>query len=78
LDHGFVEVVPPPLARLPVQAATGGGEDPWVEAATRRSNAREERNRVTSSAPISAGWRFPWKKMYRLIQAMYASSVLRL
>ena len=26
-------------------------------------------------APISIGWRLPWKKMYRLIQWMYAFSV---
>jgi hypothetical protein len=42
----------------------------WVEAATWPSTAREERKRVTSGAPISAGWRLAWKKkMYRLIHA---------
>jgi hypothetical protein len=78
LDHGFVEVVPLPLARLTVQVATARGEHPWVEALTLPSTARNERNRVISGAPISIGWRLPWKKMYRLIQATYASSVLRL
>jgi hypothetical protein len=36
------------------------------------------RNAVTSGAPISAGWRLAWKKMYRLIQWTYAFSVRRL
>ena len=34
-----------------------------VEAATLPSTAREVRKPVTSGAPISAGWRLPWKKM---------------
>jgi hypothetical protein len=41
----------------------------WVEAATRPSTARALRNPVTSGAPSSAGWRLPWKRMNRRIQA---------
>jgi hypothetical protein len=40
-----------------------------VEAATWPSTASEVRKLVTSGAPISPGWRLPWKKMYRRIQA---------
>jgi len=32
------------------------------------STASELRNFVTSGAPISAGWRLPWKKIKRRIQ----------
>jgi hypothetical protein len=50
----------------------------WVEAATLLWTASEVKNAVTSAAPISAGWRLPWKKMERLIQWTYAFSVRRL
>ena len=38
---------------------------------------RREKGR-DSTAPISPGWRLPWKRMYRRIQATYAFSVRRL
>jgi hypothetical protein len=45
---------------------------------TRSRTASTVRNSVTSRAPISAGWRLAWKKMYRLVQCTYAFSVRRL
>ena len=42
---------------------------PWVDAATSPSTASELRNFVISGAPISAGWRLPWKNMKRRIHA---------
>ncbi len=55
-------------------------ESAWfcVAAATWRSAARWLRKAVTSASPIASGCRLPLKKMKRLIQCTYASSVRRL
>lgn len=37
----------------------------WVEAATRRSVASDERKAATSSAPMSPGWRLPMRIGYQ-------------
>ena len=52
-------------------------ESAWfcVAAATSRSVASQLRNAVTSRAPISAGWRLPWKSTKYRIQYQYAFSV---
>jgi hypothetical protein len=40
-----------------------------VDAATFPWTASELKNCVISAAPISTGWRLPWKMMHRRIQA---------
>ena len=47
----------------------------WVEGETERLIAKWLRNASTSILPISAGWRLPWKNIYRLIQPIYTFSV---
>ncbi len=52
-------------------------ESAWlrVVAATRPRTVRSFRNAVTSTFPISRGWRGAWNRTKRRIQATYVSSV---
>ena len=45
------------------------GHNFWVDALTWHSVARCVRNVSIASGPSSLGWRRPWKRMYRRIQA---------
>ncbi len=66
--HELVE--PRQLGPEDVAVQEQEGASAWfcVEAATRPAVARALRERVTSAAPISRGWRLPWNRMKRRIQ----------
>jgi len=58
-----------PIEHLLVEEKQGAESLVCVEAATFESTARWVRKAAISGSPISAGWRFPWKRMKRRIQS---------